>query len=173
MNEVPLPSDILTAYHEAGHAVMAELCGQIVTEIEIVGDEEHCGSVSCLRFFEEPRWARDRRVPSADIEGRILVLVAGLAAESVVTDREVWEGHDDDLDEAVRLALKIVGACDRVEGFLREAKDHAADILRRHWDAVETLAGMLLIHRRIERDRIRRVVEILAEPEDDREGRVA
>ena len=30
----------LSAYHEAGHAVMAELCGRQVTEVEIIGDRE-------------------------------------------------------------------------------------------------------------------------------------
>ncbi len=152
---------------------MAELCGRIVIEVEIIGDAEHSGSVSSLRFLEEPRWAVDRRLPSVDIEAQILVLVAGIAAETVVTGHDVWEGHDDDLDKAVRLALKIVGACDRVEPFLRQARDHAVEVLGGHWDAVETLAGMLLIHRRLERGRIRRAVEILSEPESAGKTRVA
>lgn len=73
---------VLTAYHEAGHAVMAHLCGQIVTTVEIVGDEEHTGSVSSLRFLEEPRWGVDEHMPSAAIEARILCLVADIAAEN-------------------------------------------------------------------------------------------
>ncbi len=166
MNDTDLASDVLTAWHEAGHAVMAELCGQIVTEIEIIGDQEHSGSVSSLRFREDI-------TSPADLEARILVLVAGVAAESIVTGREVWDGHDDDLDEAVRVALRIVGACDLVEDYLRRAKDNAAGILDRHWEAVEILAGMLLIHRRIGRDRIRHVVEILTRPEHSSTGRVA
>ena len=37
----PSASQRLTAFHEAGHAVMAELCGRQVTAVEIVGDREH------------------------------------------------------------------------------------------------------------------------------------
>ena len=171
VNGKGLPSEILTAYHEAGHAVMAELCGQIVTEVEIIGDEEYSGSVSSLRFRGENRWSSETSFHSPDIEARILVLLAGVAAESLVTGLEVWEGHDDDLDEAVRLALKMLGACELVENFLRETRNRAADILRRHWEAVEVLAGMLLIHRRIDRERIRHVVGLLADA--DSKGRVA
>ena len=33
----PASAERLTAFHEAGHAVMAQLCGRQVTEVEIVG----------------------------------------------------------------------------------------------------------------------------------------
>lgn len=164
---------VLTAYHEAGHAVMAHLCGQIVTTVEIVGDEEHTGSVSCLRFLEEPRWGLNKHMPSAAIEARILCLVAGIAAEIIFTGDSSWREPEDDLDEAVRLALRIVGSCDRVLPFLQEAREHAVDLLRRHWEAVEALAAMLLIHRRLSRDQIRDVVVSWLEPEPVLPERVA
>lgn len=145
----------LTAYHEAGHAVMAHLCGQIVTTVEILGDAEHTGSVSCLRFVEEPPWKASGSLPTAAIESRILCLVAGIAAEKIVTGDPSWSEPEDDLDEAVRLSLRVVKSCERVLPFLEEARDHAVDLLARHWAAVEGLAAMLLIHRRLEREQIR------------------
>ncbi len=156
---------VLTAYHEAGHTVMAHLCGQIVTTVEIVGDEEHTGSVSSLRFLDEPRWGVDEHMPSAAIEARILCLVAGIAAENIVTGDALWREPEDDLDEAVRLGLRVVGSCDRVLPLLEEAREHAIDVLHRHWDAVEALAGMLLIHRRLSRDQMRQVIVASLEPE--------
>jgi len=174
--EIPLPVYdplALTAYHEAGHAVMAHLCGQIVTKVEIVGDEEHTGSVSCLRFLEEPRWGIDKYMPSAAIEARILCLIAGIAAENIVTGDKSWREPDDDLDEAVRLGLRVVRSCDRVLPLLEEARDHAADLLHRHWNAVAVLAGLLLIHRRLTRDQLRQVMAASLEPELDLPERVA
>ena len=50
----------LTAFHEAGHAVMAELCGQHITKVEIEGDSEHSGSVQSLRFEPDPQASYDR-----------------------------------------------------------------------------------------------------------------
>jgi len=164
---------VLTAYHEAGHAVMAHLCGQIVTTVEIVGDEEHTGSVSSLRFLEEPRWGADEQMPSAAIEARILCLIAGVAAENILTGDQSWREPEDDLDEAVRLALRVVGSCDRVLPLLEEARDHAVDLLDRHWEGVEALAAMLLIHRRLSRDQMRHVTSAYLEPEVASPDRVA
>ena len=149
----------LTAYHEAGHAVMAHLCGQIVTTVEILGDAEHTGSVSCLRFLEEPPRKASGCLPTAAIEARILCLVAGIAAEKVVTGDGSWSEPEDDLDEAVRLSLRVVKSCERVLPLLEEARDHAVDLLSRHWPAVEGLAAMLLIHRRLERDQIKEFMD--------------
>lgn len=164
---------VLTAYHEAGHAVMAHLCGQIVTKVEIIGDEEHTGSVSCLRYLEEPRWGVDKNIPSVAIEARILCLVAGIAAENILTEDLSWREPQDDLDEAVRLALRVVGSCDRVLPLLNEAREHAVDLLRRHWQAVEAIAGLLLIHRSLSRDQLRQVVGAWLEPESVSPERVA
>lgn len=164
---------VLTAYHEAGHAVMAHLCGQIVTRVEIVGDDEHTGSVSCIRFLEEPRWGMDENIPSAAIEARILCLVAGIAAENIFTEDLSWREQEGDLDEAVRLALRIVGSCDRVLPFLQEGRDHAVNLLRRHWKAVEALAGLLLIHGSLSREELRQVVAAWLDPERSSSDRVA
>ena len=50
----PAEAERLTAFHEAGHAVMAQLCGRQVTEVEIIGDREHTGSVQSLAFPPDP-----------------------------------------------------------------------------------------------------------------------
>lgn len=171
---VPLPDpQLLTAYHEAGHAVMAHLCGQIVTKVEIIGDDDHTGSVSCIRFHEEPQWLADENIPSAAIEARVLCLVAGIAAENIVSGDLSWHESEGDLDEAVRLALRVVGSCERVLPFLKEARDHSSDLLRRHWKAVEALAGLLLIHKSLSRDEVRQVVAAWLDTERAPSGRVA
>lgn len=122
---------------------MAHLCGQTVTRVEVLGDDEHLGSVSCLRFQEEPRWGTDRNLPSAAYEARILCLVAGIAAEAVITGSTSWRETDEDIDEAVRLALRIVGSCDRVIPLLEQARDHSIELLGRYWRAVEAVAESL------------------------------
>jgi len=152
---------------------MAHLCGQIVTAVEIVGDEELTGSVSSLRFVEEPRWGVDKTLPSAAIEARILCLIAGIAAECIVTGDHDWQEPGDDLDEAVRLALRVVETCDLVLPLLEEARDLAIDVLQRHWEAVEALAGSLLIHRCLSGDQMRQVVAATLDPECFSPDRVA
>jgi len=164
-----------TAYHEAGHAVMAHLCGQIVMRVEVCGDAEHSGSVSSLRFRGQPRWAANSCLPSASYEARILCLVAGLAAETIATGRTTWKETDDDLNEAVRLALRIVGSCDRVLAFLELAHDHAVELLRRHWSAVEVVADELLCQGNLAGEDLRRLLAPVLEEDvvDSAAGRVA
>jgi ATP-dependent Zn protease len=148
----------LTAYHEAGHAVMAQLCGQQLTEVEIVGDEEHTGSVRSLRFVDEEGSSRDPAIPTAPVERRLLCTVAGMVAENLVTGHRELDESCEDLDAAVQLAMKVVGDCERVIPYLEVVREHTEDLLRRNWDAVEALADALVERRRMSGEEVRRLL---------------
>lgn len=147
----------LTAVHEAGHAVMAELCGQQVTEVEVEGDDRHTGSVRSLRFVEEHPEEVDPHLPTAPLERRLLCTVAGMVAEAMASGRDGWDDGSEDLDAAVRLAIQVVGDCERVIPFLETARAHAEDLLRRHWTAVEILADALVARGRLSGEEVRRL----------------
>jgi ATP-dependent Zn protease len=148
----------LTAFHEAGHAVMAHLCGQIVMRVEILGEPEHTGTCTARRLITEREAHGDPAVPTAAIEARILCLCAGIAAENMIRD-EARAPTDDDVNEAVGLALRVVGDCLLVMPFLEEAMEHAESILRRHWRAVEALAEELLERRDLSGPEVRAVID--------------
>jgi ATP-dependent Zn protease len=148
----------LTAYHEAGHAVMAELCGQHVTEVEIVGDAEHTGSVQSLRFTEEHPSVEDPSIPTAPIERRLLCTAAGMVAEGMVSGRRGWDDGCEDLDGAVRLAMQVVGDCERVIPYLEVVREHTENLLRMNWSAVEALAGALMDRSRMSGEEVRRLL---------------
>lgn len=147
-----------TAYHEAGHAVVAALCGERLTAIEIRGDDEHWGSVRALRFESAPRAEVDPRVPTAHLERRILCALAGMVAESIATGRAGWDERSEDLDVAVRLAIRVEGDCERVLSYLETARDHLEDLLCRHWAAVEAVALELMARREVPGDELRRLL---------------
>lgn len=149
---------MLTAYHEAGHAVMAQLCGQQVTEVEIVGDDELSGSVRSLRFAEEHGSEHDPSIPTAPIERRLLCTAAGMVAEAMVSGHRNWDEGSEDLDTAVRLAMQVVGDCERVLPFLEMVGDHIEDLLRGSWPAVEALAAALLENQRLTGEEVRRLL---------------
>lgn len=150
---------VASAYHEAGHAVMAHLCGQHLTQVEIIGDEEHSGSVSSLRLRDEPEMGEEPGLRTAAVEARILCVCAGIASEQMVTGTLDWDEGSEDVDAAVRLAMRIVGDCERVLVYLEEAREHAEFVLRRHWAAVETLANALLLHRSMTGQQVRAILE--------------
>ena len=104
----------LTAFHEAGHAVMAELCGQHITKVEIEGDSEHSGSLQSLRFEPDPAEALSAEEEAASVEARLKCVLAGTVAENMVSGVDRWDESSEDLDLAVRLAMRLVDDCEDV-----------------------------------------------------------
>lgn len=137
---------------------MAELCGQHVTEVEIVGDEEHSGSVQSLRFSEEHPSEHDPGIPTAPIERRLLCTAAGMVAEDLVSGRRSWDEGCEDLDAVVRLAMQVVGDCERVIPYLEIVREHTENLLRTNWSAVEALAGALMDRKRMTGEEVRRLL---------------
>jgi len=135
---------LLTAYHEAGHAVIAELCGQRITRVEIDGDDERSGSVALLRFSPDPFEIVDPAMPTAHVERRLLCILAGGVAEARVGGRAELDESAPEIHLAVRLALRVVGDCAEVLPYIERARDHLDDLLATHWDAVEVVAAALV-----------------------------
>ncbi|MCG6949352.1 MAG: hypothetical protein LJE93_10610 [Acidobacteria bacterium] len=148
----------LSAYHEAGHAVMAQLCGRHVTEVEIIGDREHTGSVQSLAYLPDPAEFDRPEDEAEEVVRRLKVILAGIVAEGIISGREQWDDSNQDLDTAVRLAMRLVDDCEDVMPLLEETRAEMERELRRHWSAVEMLAGELLVHKVLTGSEVRRLV---------------
>ena len=148
----PTDAERLTAFHEAGHAVMAELCGRLLTEVEIIGDLEHMGSVQSRAFNPSPE------AETEDVECHLKIILAGTVAEGMVSDRHGWDETSEDVDAAVRLGMRLVDDCEDVLPLL---EDIGADVKRdldRHWRAVETLAAELLDRKTLTGSEVRKLL---------------
>jgi ATP-dependent Zn protease len=148
----------LTAFHEAGHAVMAELCGRQVTEVEIVGDPEHTGSVHSLAFPPDPGEGDTSDAEIEDIERQLKIVLSGEVAEAMVTGREEWDETNKDLDAAVRLAMRMVDDCEEVLPLLSEIRSEVERGLRAHWPAVEALVHELIERKSLTGTEVRRLL---------------
>jgi hypothetical protein len=162
MSSGPPDSERLTAYHEAGHALMAELCGQQITHVEIVGDSEHAGSTEALRFHADSDEGSSPRASLEDIECRLRCVLAGVVAESMVSGRPRSDDTSGDLDAAVRLAMKLGDDCEDVLPLLEDVGAELEAELERRWAAVELLAAGLLEHKRLSGSEVRRILELTA-----------
>src|SRR5688500_6759282 len=81
--------DPATAYHEAGHAVVALLLGRPVHRVSVLPDRERLGVCE----FRNPVFR-----PSEDwVEREALISLAGLAAEARHTGSYGWEEASRDL----------------------------------------------------------------------------
>ena len=157
-NNPPASAERLTAFHEAGHAVMAQLCGRQVTEVEIVGDREHTGMVHSLAFPPDPADGAAPEAENDDVERQLKIILAGTVAEAMISGRQGWDETSEDLDAAVRLGMRLVDDCEDVLPLLSDIGADVERDLRRQWPAVEMLAIELLRRKTLTGSEVRKLL---------------
>lgn len=127
-----------TAYHEAGHAVMALVLGRPIQKVTVSPNQNYLGACQIQkgRFKPTKDW----------LEDEILILFAGMAAESQVTGRYCPSGAAQDLRGIRRYVLMRTGGDRQVERLERRLLDKAEHLLADPvtWKAVEAIATELL-----------------------------
>ena len=126
-----------TAYHEAGHAVVALALGRTVQRVSIVPGQGWLGRCE---------FQKGRVRPSEDwLEREILISLAGAAAEARHTGAYAWDGAIADLRTVRRLAVQRASErqAARLERRLLAKVEHLLGQAG-HWRAVELIAVELL-----------------------------
>jgi ATP-dependent Zn protease len=129
--------DEATAYHEAGHAVIALALGRPVQHVSILPDCELLGQCA---------FGKGVFRPSQDwLEREILIALGGLAAEARHTGNYAWDGAARDRQFVRRLAVQRAGErrAERLERRLLAKAEHLLS-QEGHWRAVELIAAELL-----------------------------
>jgi ATP-dependent Zn protease len=133
------PHDEVTAYHEAGHAVLALVLGRTIHKVSVLPNRERLGE---CRFGKGNARATDDW-----LEREILIALGGMAAEARFTGTYATDEAKEDLRFVRRLALerKSERAVERYEQrMLDKAEYMLAD--EGTWKAVELIAAELLKH---------------------------
>ena len=131
-------SDEATAYHEAGHAVMALMLGRPVAWVSIRPGRGFLGTCHFGKAVFRP---------SEDwLEREALIALAGPAAEARRTGEYAWDGGARDQTYAEGLALQRAGGARQAQRLMRRLLAKAEHLLARedNWRAVERLAVELL-----------------------------
>ncbi len=129
---------LLTAFHEAGHAVVALAVGRPLQKITIAPNRERLGLCHLQK---------GRAKPSKDwLEDEILILLAGMAAESQLSGTYNLAGADQDLRMARRLAMMRAGSAKQAERLERKLLAKTEHMLsdESKWNAVEKIAADLM-----------------------------
>ena len=128
----------MTAYHEAGHAVVAIVVGRPIQKVSIVPNRSRLGACELKK---------GRFQPSSDwLEDDVLIMFAGVAAEARLTGRYHWQGAEQDLRNIRRLTLSRAGDETRAEKLERRLLAKVEHLLNEDltWRTVELIAAELL-----------------------------
>jgi hypothetical protein len=154
--------ETLTAYHEAGHAVIGYALGGVVDSIQLGGEANE----KLPRRFGECRIRWGRVDPHADwqVQCEVLTVLAGPAAEMVYQGekfhpggfgpwqddwRRAWQIGQVFADDAVRRSEVLWLLVLRLEQLLRQD---------RCWPAIAALADELLAHEFLDQDQAEQVL---------------
>ena len=131
------PKEIATAYHEAGHAVMALVFDRPVQKVSILPDQRRLGHCEMRKGVS--RASQDR------LEADILILLAGVVAEAIYSGSHNWTGAALDLQSVRRLAVMRSGQ-GQAEKLTRRLMAKTEYLLQqtRNWNAVDQIAAELL-----------------------------
>jgi Peptidase family M41 len=151
-----------TAYHEAGHAVMAHLVHRRILTATIVPNPDdgtlgHCACGPVPAFNPDRRWDSRTRHTA---ERLIRIQLAGGLAEKVYTGRHYWTQADRDLRAAYQLAHYAMGEGKGLELYMRWMR-HDTEVIIRHpwnWLCIEAVAGALLEHRTLSGRALRAII---------------
>ncbi len=127
-----------TAYHEAGHAVIAIMVGRTVNKVSIVPSGKKLGVC---------KMNKGRTKASHDaLEADLLILLAGMAAEGRKAGKYNMQGASQDLREAEKLAFMRAGNANQAEKILRRAFDKVHNLMdqKATWIAIKAIAEALL-----------------------------
>ena len=131
-------AEIATAYHEAGHAVLALSLGRPVQRVSILPNHLRLGQCEIQKGTFRP---------SKDVlETEILILLGGPAAEARVTGSFCYQGAAQDLRGVRKLVQRRAVGEKQIERLERRMLDKADHILRQPaiWLATQRIAAELL-----------------------------
>lgn len=131
-------TEIATAYHEAGHAVMALSLKRSIERVSIEANQVRLGQVKI---------AQGVRGPLKDaVETEILILLGGIGAEARHTGEYAWEAASDDLRHVRALMQSRSEAPRQMKRYERRLLDKAEYLLDQPgvWTAIERVAAELL-----------------------------
>lgn len=172
----------ITAYHEAGHALVAKLVDSTnrVTKVSIIPSTKGVGGFS-LNIPTDKIYKTKR-----DLYDNIMIALGGRAAEELVFGKEnITSGASSDLEKATEIALSLIGSLgmdetfgllninvlmsrdikddnnliERTKEILDELYKETIELLKTSRDKLEKISQELLIKETIDENDINRIID--------------
>ena len=147
-----------TAFHEAGHAVMAQIVGRPIEKVSISPAHLHSGGMR----LGVCKLQKGRKKSSKDaLEDEVMILFAGMVAESYLTGEYCRQGAGQDLRMIRRLLLNRGGSersLQKLEKRILEKTEHILDD-RAHLNAIQRVAEKLVENESISGRSVRHLLD--------------
>jgi hypothetical protein len=132
------PTEIATAYHEAGHAVVAVALGRNVERVSIEANQLRLGQCKLKRGVHGP--LKDA------VETEVLILLGGVGAEGRQTGKFAWDEASGDMRQVRTLLQSRPSGPRQMNRYERRMLDKVEHLLEQPgvWTAVERVAAELL-----------------------------
>ena len=140
-----------TAYHEAGHAVIAYMLGYRPQSVTIVPTVDWAGHI----VHANPLYGFQHDIDGSDearlrVESFMTICFAGPIAQKLYNPRSWRRAHGQwDYDKIAELSLRVCGSPEQAAAFIRWREITARDMVRAHWLRVQLVAGQLLQRQRL------------------------
>jgi ATP-dependent Zn protease len=146
--EIQRRTILRTAYHEAGHAVIARVLGILCGPASIQPDlaEGSAGHAIIGDTWEtDARWEERGkfREHASVLRGRIMAVMAGAEAEAVFMGQHSV-GDDDDVHWINAMLDDLLSDQDDIVRYAERLRHRTRHLLRRHADKVERVAAALI-----------------------------
>lgn len=156
----------VTAYHEAGHAIVAYLLGRPFTRVSIRADDSTLGRCS---FRAPGAWFRpDLRIDGPTrrrLEERVMISLAGPEMEAIFTGRYDQDAAQEDIDRALDHACFMSDDPLEASAYVEWLRLRTVNLLKRPEcrPSVEALVTELLEHGEVRYHRAKRVIDPVLE----------
>jgi hypothetical protein len=132
------PTEIATAYHEAGHAVVAIALRKNVERVSIEANQLRLGQCKLKKGVHGP--LKDA------VETEVLILLGGVGAEARHTGEYAWEAAGGDMSQVRALLQSRPGGPRQMNRYEQRMLDKAEHLLNQPgvWAAIERVAAELL-----------------------------
>ncbi len=143
-----------TAYHEAGHVVMAYLLGIRIKRASIISGKDYVGIVHHEKIVRGEYAENDNSLRNRNrMEKSVLISLAGDIAQKHHAPRSLG-GASDDHDKASDLALMVNSSSESANASLNWLTIRATDVLKLRWPMVDAVARELVKQKELGREQI-------------------
>ncbi|MDE2283365.1 MAG: hypothetical protein KGK33_01970 [Hyphomicrobiales bacterium] len=140
-----------TAYHEAGHAVIAYALGYRPQSVTIVPTRDAAGHI----VQDNPLHGFQNDIDGSDevrlrVENFITVCFAGPITQKLHNPRSWRRAHGQwDYDKIAELGSRVCRSDEQADAFIRWREVVARDMVKAHWVRIQLVAGKLLERQRL------------------------